>query len=239
MASHDEFDHPRRRFLEQTLAAGFYAISGGLLLPSRTLAMGKIPGKLEAGRSIYDLSGQVHVDGQAATLETLIKADSVVETGDDSLLIFAVGQDAFIMRENSRLEIAGNAFVVDTLNLIKGKLLSVFGKTKHQIKTGTVTIGIRGTGIYVEAEDDLSYVCTCYGVVDLTATKDQQSKETISSAHHDAPRYIHADGQTGKKIEAAPFKNHTDLELMLIEELVGRTVPFNTGGGYSGPRRSY
>lgn len=235
----DDYEHPRRRFLERMLAAGMYSLSSGILVPNQSFAMGKVPAQLEDGKSIYDMSGNVLVDGNGATESTIIKSNSVLETGENSHLIFAVGKDAFIMRENSRLEMTGQGFLVNTLNLLKGKLLSVFGKSSHKIKTPTVTIGIRGTGIYVESEPDLSYVCTCYGVVDLTSTKDKTSKETITSKHHDSPRYIHADGKPGQKIEPGPFINHTDIELMLIEELVGRSLPYIPGGGYDGPRRSY
>lgn len=239
MLNNDEHEHPRRRFLEKLLAAGMYSLAGGILVPNQSLAMGKVPTKLIDGKSIYDLSGDVTVDGTKASDSTIIKSSSVITTGDSSHVIFAVGKDAFIMRENSRLEMSGNDFVIATLNLIKGKLLSVFGKSRHSIRTPTVTVGIRGTGIYVEADQDVSYVCTCYGTVDLTAINDPLSKATITSTHHDEPKYIHAEGVTGKKIEPGPFINHTDLELMLVEELVGRSLPYMPGDAYDGPRRSY
>jgi len=239
MSKHDDYEHPRRRFLETMLATGMYSLSSGILVPCQSLAMGKVPKILELGKSIYDLSGDVTVNGVKATESTVIKSGSTLVTGESSHLIFAVGKDAFIMRENSRLEMSGSDFIVDTLNLLKGKLLSVFGKSRHKIRTPTVTVGIRGTGIYVEADPDVSYVCTCYGTVDLTSTTDPASKTTVTATHHDDPKYIHKDGKTGKKIEPGPFINHTDLELMLIEELVGRSLPFMPGDAYDGPRRSY
>jgi hypothetical protein len=48
--------------------------------------------------------------------------------------------------------------------------------------------------------------------------------ETVTSTHHNA-RYILASGE--QLIRKAPFKNHTDLELTLIEALVGRVPPFS------------
>ena len=60
------------------------------------------------------------------------------------------------------------------------------------------------------------------------------------SKHHDRPIYILAEGPSGERIRAAPFINHTDQELMLIEALVGRTPPFVfPGEQYQGPRREY
>jgi hypothetical protein len=63
----------------------------------------------------------------------------------------------------------------------------------------------------------------------------------VVATHHDKPLYILADPKaTGNNIRRAPFKNHTDQELMLIETLVGRTPPFVfPGQDYDAPRREY
>lgn len=153
-------------------------------------------------------------------------------------VVFVVGQDAFILRGGSELEIARapGEFMVETLRLVTGKLLSVFGKTRHQVRTPVATIGIRGTGLYVESEPDRSYVCTCYGETVIGAADDAAVSETVVSRHHDAARYVLADGS--ERLRAAPFVNHTDDELSLIEALVGRTPPFVLpGDSYSTPRR--
>ncbi len=235
----EEIDDPRRDLLVKALSAGVFAAAGpaGLIQPVH--AMGKIPDKLEPGKSIYDMRGNVAVNGNKATLDTQIKPNDTVTTGRRSHVVFAVGKDAFILRSNSRLELSGSELVINTLRLVTGKLLSVFGKTRHKMHTPNATIGIRGTGIYVEGDPEQSYVCTCYGVVDLFADNDKESTETITSQHHDAPRYILSNESKGKNIQPAPFINHTDLELQIIEELVGRTPPFSmAGGSYTGPRRT-
>jgi hypothetical protein len=60
----------------------------------------------------------------------------------------------------------------------------------------------------------------------------------VISKHHDQPLYVLPSAANGELIVAAPFINHTDTELALIEELVGRTTPFAfSGGGYEVPRR--
>jgi len=220
------------------LSAGlFVAGTAGILQP--VYAMGKIPKILEPGKSIYDMRGNVTVSGKQADETTLINGNDIVETGPRSHVVFAVGKDAFVLRSNSRLELNGSGMLINTLRLVTGKLLSVFGKTKHQLNTPNATIGIRGTGVYTEADPEQTYICTCYGVVDLFSDKDKRSTETISSQHHDAPRYILSNEASGKNIREAPFINHTDLELQVIEELVGRTPPFTmAGGGYAAPRRT-
>jgi len=234
-----EIDDPRREVLVRALSAGMFVAAGsaGILRPVH--AMGKIPDVLEPGKSIYDMRGNVTVSGNPADENTQISGTDIVETGRRSHVVFVVGKDAFVLRSNSRLELSGSGMIVNTLRLVTGKLLSVFGKTKHTIKTPNATIGIRGTGVYTEAEPDQSYVCTCYGVVDLYADNDKNSTETITSQHHDAPRYILSNESSGRNIREAPFINHTDQELQVIESLVGREPPFSmAGGGYSAPRRT-
>jgi hypothetical protein len=72
------------------------------------------------------------------------------------------------------------------------------------------------------------------------ANNDPSSRETVSATHHDKPLYILAKGKTGGAIRLAPFINHTDQELALIESLVGRTPPFVFPmDTYNAPRRDY
>lgn len=232
-------EESRREFLISALSSGLYAVgSMGILQP--VWAMGKIPKELVPGKSIYDLSGEVSVDGKPATENTVISVNSTVKTGDSSHVIFAVGKDAFVLRSNSTVKVEGSS-IISEIRLISGKLLSVFGrrvkKQKLSLKTTTATIGIRGTGVYLEAEEKQTYICTCYGTADLQANGDKASAERVETRHHDAPRFILADQPAGKNIQPAPVFNHTDDELALIETLVGRDVPFSTGG-YSSPRKT-
>lgn len=242
-------DDPRRAFLIRALAAGLYA--GGLVVSGSVSAnlLGQRPEKLEAGRSFYRIVGRVLVNGQLANLDTFISANDVIETGKGSLAVFVVGEDAFLLRQNSRLELRGASpgpmqtggatiQVVDFFNLLTGAVLTVFGKSSHRATTSTAHIGIRGTGVYFESEPERSYVCTCYGSTEIVAQNDPTSRIEVVSRHHDAPQYVLRDGPAGQRIIRAPFKNHHDLELMLLEELVGRTAPFLVSSdSYGAPRR--
>lgn len=239
------FDEQRRRFIQRSFASGFVLAGGSLLAPLVHALGGQVPRELPAGRSIYDVRGDVKVDGGKASRSTPIKTTSTVETGSNSLVIFRVGKDAHILRENSRIQLASsNSTVADGLRLLSGALLSVFGERPktgkgYNLSTTTATIGIRGTGVYAESMSDASYVCTCYGVVDINANNNPEEFENITSVHHDAPRYILANPEAGKLITPAPMKNHTDEELMLVEAIVGRVAPFSSVKGYSTPRRGY
>ena len=233
-----DLEHERRRlFVLRALAAGLFSAAG----PSMAALVGHLPKPMPAGKSIFLLQGLVTVNGATATADTAIRAGDRIETAANSRIIFVVGQDAFILRAASSLQLepAPGEFVVETLRLVTGKLLSVFGKTRHAVYTPTATIGIRGTGLYVEADAEQSYVCTCYGTTEVGAQDDPSVIETIHSRHHDAARYVLAASATGPRLRPAPFINHTDDELALVEALVGRAPPFVLpGDSYSSPRRS-
>ncbi|BBL69506.1 FecR family protein [Methylogaea oryzae] len=220
----DEAFEARRRALLRWLGAGFFML--GARPAAHAGALGDAPGPLPPGRSIYRIDGDVLVNGQTADEQTRIGAGDRIQTGPGSQVVFAVGQDAFILRERSELRLSGGGgLIVHGLRVVTGALLSVFGKREHEVQTQFATIGIRGTGVYVEAEAERSYVCTCYGRTQITAEGAPEQTESIVSVHHDAPRYISGEGE--RRIQPAPVKNHTDEELALIEALTGRTAPFS------------
>ncbi len=227
----NDAEDPRRAFLLRALAAGLLAAGG--IPAARAQLFGRKPQRLPAGQSVYEATGSVTVNGQAATRATRIGATDRIETGKGAQLIFVVGFDAFLLREGSRLELSGASGIVNTMRLATGALLSVFGAGAKRLVTTTSASGIRGTGIYVESEPERSYVCTCYGEVLISTLDNANVSERIVSKHHDAPRYV-----MKGRIEPAPFINHTDVELALIEALVGRTPPFSLfDEDYGGARR--
>ncbi len=239
-----DLDDPRRLFLVRALSLGLFATGQAASLFQASHARGDIPSVLPEGRSIYKLEGVVMVDGERANLNTPIGPNSRVSTGPRSRVIFVVNQDAFILRSNSELEMgSSNNLLIEGMRILSGRILSVFGKREkpHTITTSTATIGIRGTGIYVESDPERSYICTCYGDTRISANTDPNVSEDISATHHDKPVYILQQAGGSGLIVPGPFINHTDAELALIEELVGRTPPFAySGGGYEVPRkRSY
>lgn len=221
------FDHRRRLWLARILAGSALGTVAVPLLIRDALAAGKS----KARQGVVELQGEMQVNGKPVRAGARVKPGDGVATWAGSSAVFVVGKDAFLIRENSRLEIAGTGLLVKSLRLATGKLLSVFDAGARQIKTPTASIGMRGTGIYVEAEPERTYVCTCYGLVDLQASAMPEARETVKTFHHDAPRYIYAHGESPiKMIEKAPVVNHTDEELIMLEALVGRVPPFVGSG---------
>jgi hypothetical protein len=235
-----EAEDPRRRWLIQALAMGAFSGAG---LEALGQVLGSAPSKLPAGKSVYRVNGQVLINGQNANTESKVGAGSTIQTGRNGEIVYAVGESAFILRADSQvvIETPPDSVFVSGIKLLTGKLLSVFPSRRPvQLTTRIASIGIRGTGVYMESDPEQTYFCTCYGVADVSATNDPESKETVAAKHHDKPLYILGNEPKGKNIRPAPFVNHTDQELMLIETLVGRQPPFVfPKSDYTGPRRGY
>jgi hypothetical protein len=254
----------RRDFLVQALSLGWLAGGMGWNSPALAALFGKLPGRLPAGRTVFEVKGEVLIDGKQVTESTVIKPTDKISTGSNSYLIAAVGTNSFILRDRSALDLGGSNPLKQVMRLVSGKFLGVFGKLggnrQLSLNTPVATIGIRGTGVYAESDPDKTYLCTCYGTTEMAAqadyefgappagAKDRKKKvdeqpveiAQVTAQHHDAPKYILAAPDNGKRITPAPFINHTDLELMTIEALVGRKAPFGLPASeYEAPRREY
>jgi hypothetical protein len=222
----DFFKPRRRRWLKLALA-------GGTALP---LLLRDVLAAGAQASAMVEVRGEVLINGRPARKGAAVMPGDSVATGPGASAVFVLGRDAFLIRENSEMRTAGRSALADPLRLVTGKLLSVFGRGPRHIITATATIGIRGTGVYVEAESERTYVCTCYGIVDLQASNLPQARETVQTTHHDAPRYVYAQGEMPvRMIAVAPVINHTDAELIMLEALVGRRPPFvGSGREYGG-----
>ncbi len=201
---------------------------GGILL---ALGMTAARWALAAGAvrpGVARVTGDARINGKPALQGMEVKPGDVITTGPGAELIFVVGRDAYLARGNTRIDLSGDAarLIVQGLRVVTGALLSVFqpGQPKR-VQTATATIGIRGTGLYVEVEEKRTYACLCYGEAELVPVDEPKEAEVVRTTHHDQPRYIYPKGMP-RMIEPAPVVNHTDAELIMLEGLVGRWVPF-------------
>ena len=232
----ESFEQDRREFLRRLFALG---VLGGLsTLPAVRKALAMAPGQLVEG--FRKVQGTVSVNGAPAQVDSLVFPGDVVMTGSASLAVFVVGQDAFLLRENSRLELVGDSTAqgtkagatkaVTTLRLAAGKVLSVFGSGGKRLETVTAVAGTRGTGVYLEAEPDVTYFCLCYGQAELESKAFPADRRTFVTRHHEEPCYVLGAGARRAFLKA-PMMNHTDEELVALEALTGRKPPFGSGGG--------
>ena len=173
---------------------------------------------------IRDISGDVTLNGFAASPQSALQAGHTIATGADGQVRFTVGNDAFFLRPDSRMRLdtsrPGEAFI-DFLRLLTGALGSTFERgMRRTIVTPTSTIGIRGTGVYLEAAPDWTYACTCFGTTEVSSSIHERFE--VMAQHHEA-RLI----RRGVPIARAAMERHTDEEMAALEALVGRRHPFS------------
>lgn len=238
--------NPRRTLLKLFAALGLLGPAGISGLIRNALAQdGK---SLPSG--LHKATGDVRVNGKPARVGTPIRSGDTVTTGAGSEAIYVIGQDAFLQRDNSNI-----SFATDVANggrqlmrVVTGKILSVFGKSNRGITivTSTATAGIRGTGCYIEdepgkvgndqtaadaARNSKTYFCLCYGTVELIPDAAPSERMTYSTTRHEKPMVISKNMNMPATMAPATVINHTDIELTMLESLVGRKPPFDGNYG--------
>ena len=217
----------RRRELIRYLAAGGAAALGNLV--SQAFAKGDIP------PGVNQLEGSATVNGRPAKVGTPVNLGERIATGRDSQAVIVVGKDAFLMRSQTTIELKGSEGVLKDMLISTGKVLSVFSQKPVAIKAANASIGIRGTGAYIEVNPDGVYFCLCYGEA-LVDGPGMAGAKLVQTKHHEQPLVLRDEGGI-MRVEPGPFQNHSDAELILLESLCGREPPFMKGGIY--PAKQY
>jgi len=215
----------KREWLRWMAASGAVGASA---LMSRALAKGDIP------PGVNRLEGSLHVNGLEGRVGTPIKMGDRLVTGPKSEAVVVIGKDAFLMRSGTVIEFKGEQGVLRDLLIATGSVLSVFSKKPVAIKASTASIGIRGTGAYIEVLSSEVYFCLCYGEASVAGPG--MSDKLVRTTHHEEPLLIRMDGSI-MRAGPGPFRNHTDAELVMLEALVGREPPFIKDGTY--PAKKY
>lgn len=203
----------RRQFLISAAALPLAAI-----IPIQALAASSV---------IHELQGSVTVNKKPLTRASSIKNGDEIIVSKDGKLVFSIGDDAFLVRGGSTLQVYAeeNSVLVSALRLVNGAMLGVYGKRKSttRIYTATATIGIRGTAVYVAVSPQKLYTCTCYGHTDLMVGLDSAD---VIATHHNA--HVVTTGKNGgAQMKAFEVIDHNDDELRMLEALVGRKPLFD------------
>jgi hypothetical protein len=191
---------------------------------SEALAKGDVP------PGIAKLDGSATVNGRDAKVGTPVNLGDRVATARGSQAVVVVGSDAFLLRGNTVIEVQGSQGILSSMLVATGQVLSVFSKKPVAIKAATASIGIRGTGAYIEIHPGEVYFCLCYGEA-LVEGPGMANAREVRTTHHETPLLLRDDGGI-MKVEPGPFQNHSDAELVMLESLVGREPPFMKDGKY-------
>lgn len=226
----------RRELLRKLATAGLLGGAGISGLIREALADQLNPVR-QGVRKMY---GNVLINGKKIKPGALIQPGDTVETAPDAKVVYVIGQDAFLQRGSSAVHFSSGT-TAKVMRVITGKILSVFGKGKRSIATSTATIGIRGTGCYIDDEGSgasaRTYFCLCYGDVTVTPIAAPQEQLSYTTTHHEYPVFIYNELSMPKMVKPqmmlpAGVIDHTDAELILLESLVGRQVPFSESDSY-------
>ena len=202
-----------RRQLLLRMAAGVAGGVSGLVQQ----ALAADPSAVVPG--MRSVRGTVLVNGEPARVGTLVPPGATVVTEGDSQATYVVDRNAYLQRAGTQVLIGRG--VASVFRVVTGALLATFGRgSQRTIATSVITAGIRGTGCYIEAEERRTYFCLCYGTVDLQPVSG--AMRSYTTQRHDSPYWIDDTGT----VTSAEMRNHEDTELVLLESLVGREVPF-------------
>lgn len=184
-----------------------------------------LPLRAEAASAIHELEGSVYINNLPATRQTRIRAGDRIVVSHDGKLVMSMGEDAYLLRGGSMLEISNSGHLVGGLRLVTGALLAVFGKRRQgtRIITSVATIGIRGTAVYLDSTPHRLYTCTCYGNTELRTGR---HVEHINATHHNAHE-ISGENAATMEMHAMAVTDHSDDELRMLEALVGRKPDFD------------
>ncbi len=176
---------------------------------------------------VHELQGTVTVNKKVLTLTSIIRSGDEIMVSPDGKLVFSIGEDAFLVRGGSTLQVYAEegGMLVSALRLVTGAMLGVYGKRKTttRIYTATATIGIRGTAVYASVMPDRLYTCTCYGHTDLIVGLDNAD---VIATHHNA--HVVTTSKSGNsQMKAFEVLDHNDDELRMLEALVGRKPIFD------------
>jgi hypothetical protein len=196
-------------------------------------AMGGFTAAVAQQRSnVVELRGDALVNGERLRAGQFIQTGDQIQTGPDSHLVFALGNAAFQVRQNSRFVVERGATLnaVSVLRMLTGAIVSVWNKgNARQIVTPTLTAGIRGTGVYTEVFPERnyrSYFCNCYGVVDMSAGGDR----VVSTADYHQSFWGEPQPVNGRLLTPARAINHSDEEVEMVARLVGERTAWEIAG---------
>ena len=210
--------HRRRSFIQ---AASAWTAMGGF-----TGAWAQQRSNVVERRGDFLLNGRPMASGQP------VQSGDTLQSGPDSSMVFVVGNASFLVRQNSYLSVErGHTLnTVSLLRLVAGAVASVWGSGQRRlITTPTVTVGIRGTGVYTEvfkAQNNRSYFCNCYGVVELDAS----GEKLRSEAQYHQSFWAEPAPRNGRMLTPAGAINHSDEEIEQLAALVGQRTAWQTAG---------
>ena len=185
----------RRARLKQLAALGLLGPAGITGLIQEVLAKGDVP----VVKGVNSLSGSATVNGNPAKAGTPVKPGDKISTSNGSTAVLVIGKDGFLLRDSTTVtfqESKTKPGLVEGVLVTTGKVLAVFATRVDGeliIKVPHATVGVRGTGCYLEVHEGRSYFCLCYGEAAVTGVGMPQPR-ILKTTHHESPVWLDDSG---------------------------------------------
>lgn len=198
------------------------------------MVTGGFPAAIAQQRSnVVQLTGDALLNGKRLVPDQTIQTGDQLQTGPGSNLVFVMGNSSFLVRQNSLITVERGTTLntVSLLRIATGAVASVWSKgSSKSIVTPTLTVGIRGTGLYTEvmpSSDNRTYFCNCYGTVELNAGGSQKLSEAKYHQSFWAEKEL-----TPNKTRLIPtgLLNHTDEEMEFLARLINQRTYWQIAG---------
>ena len=207
-------------------AAAAWVVTGGL------------PAAIAQQRSnVVQLTGDTLLNGKRLVPNQTIQTGDQLQTGPGANLVFVMGNSSFLVRQNSLMTVERGATLntVSLLRIATGAVASVWSKdnskgSSKSIVTPTLTVGIRGTGLYTEVMpnfDNRTYFCNCYGTLELNAGGSQKLSEAKYHQSFFAEKEL---GQNNFRLRPTGLLNHTDEEMEFLARLINQRTYWQIAG---------
>lgn len=171
---------------------------------------------------IHQLLGQAWINGKPAMTQSAIHFGDKILTGAGSSVTIVLDENVYRLGPRAlftlpRIDARG------VMRLFYGAMLAVFRhRSDKRIYTPTTVLGVRGTGLYLDAGYRETYLCLCYGDVDFTDNENAANSVVIHADYHQAVIFDHNSREIrrGNSIDG-----HADGDLFELEALAARTPP--------------
>lgn len=178
--------------------------------------------------------GGAQILGGTAKIKKSGKGKLNVKTGESQAAV-KLGKNAFLLNANTEVDFdtEPESLILRAASIAMGGIHGVFDpdqKSAREIRTQHATIGIRGTAMYVEIQqdEDRIYSCCCYGGIDISNNA-SGARLRQQTSYHEA--YVTT---AGGAIEPAPCDrpiNHYDDTLVAFERFVARQPRWDLPNG--------
>jgi hypothetical protein len=208
----------RRQFLKYVCAS----CSLGTLLNSYLLASEQYV--------VQSVKGKVNVNKKEVMVGASLSPGDAVSTGENSSAVLLFGGDAYALKQSTTFILPNENLQDKSSSLVSGAVLASFipGKPRRMQINQKSNLVVRGTGVYIGIEPEVTEFCLCYGEVDLSSDKSNVRINTESKFHKDF--VILSDGEIRPAFWHERRLTHTSRQNIELEKLAGRPSPFD--GGY-------